>query len=182
MTTIPPTPEFSRLIRVDALKENPKSFKIKASAEECAALAERFSLLSVESLSANIRLTLQKDGLARLEGGLSAKVTQTCVITLEPVESFIETSFDQLHGGDPEEIHKEMEFPGNDGDAPEPFVGGAMDLGEITAEKLALELETFPRKHGVDYKRYDSGGGAFGDEEKKHQPFAGLAKLIKEKE
>jgi len=57
-------------------------------------------------------------------------------------------------------------------DAPEPLIGGSIDLGAIASEFLMLAIDPYPRKSGVVFeppaKETDTGG-----------PFAALAALKK---
>jgi hypothetical protein len=55
-------------------------------------------------------------------------------------------------------------------DPPDEIVNGHVDLGALTAEFLALGLDPYPRKPGVDFA-FEGGGPA------KESPFAALAKL-----
>ena len=77
-----PQPEFSRLVPVDRLGEAeiPEEIPEEISAEpgERAALARRFGLLSLDRLSATLRL--ERAGarnLVRIAGPLAAEVTHT---------------------------------------------------------------------------------------------------------
>jgi hypothetical protein len=52
---------------------------------------------------------------------------------------------------------------------PDEIVNGYIDLGALTAEFLALGLDPYPRKPGVDFD--------FKGEEQRDSPFAALSKL-----
>jgi len=51
---------------------------------------------------------------------------------------------------EPEDIPPDGEEP------PEPVVGDTVDLGEVVAEQLALEIELFPRTPGAAFSEYFS--------------------------
>ena len=59
-------------------------------------------------------------------------------------------------------------------DAPEPLVGGVVDLGVVATEFLALGIDPYPRKSGVEFT-----APAAADDDSPH-PFAALAALKKE--
>ena len=53
---------------------------------------------------------------------------------------------------------------------PDEIVNGQIDLGALTAEFLALGLDPYPRKPGVDFSYQDA-------PDEKDSPFAALGKL-----
>jgi uncharacterized metal-binding protein YceD (DUF177 family) len=145
-------------------------FRIEATPEECAALAKDFKIPGIQSLRGEFKL---KGGPRRLQvtGRVIAALTQTCVVTLEPFDSTIneevDVSFSEAAGiptEPPSDIHAY--------EPPDEIVNGHVDLGALTAEFLALGLDPYPRKPGVDFA-FDGGGPA------KESPFAALAKLKK---
>jgi len=86
-----PVSEFSRPIPRERLGGRVVVEEIAAAPQERAALARRFGLLGLDLLAAPLRL--ERGGvtsLLRLDGHLSAEVTQACVVTLEPVASRVE--------------------------------------------------------------------------------------------
>jgi uncharacterized metal-binding protein YceD (DUF177 family) len=174
-TPHPPLPEFSRPVRVDDLAPGETDIRLEASAEEREALARRFELLSMESLTARVALMPEAGGLVRLTGTLRARLTQACVVTLAPVEAEVEASFERLYA--PPTLERDLpeeEELGED-DPPDPIENGAIDLGEAVAEQLGLEIDPFPRAPGVEFAGYSSDGQ--GETAKPASPFAVLAKL-----
>lgn len=177
MTTTP-TPEFSRVVRIDQIPAAGLKLNLEAGPDECAALARRFGLQAVESLSAHVVLKAVAGGaIIRLDGSLAAKVVQTCVVSLEPVPAEVAESFTMTYGAaEPEE--DEVELSMDDEDPPDPIVDGTVDAGEAVAEHLALALDPFPRKPGISFE----GGDPEPEEtEKRPNPFAVLAELHKNK-
>ena len=173
-----PAPEFSHVVAVESLTDGETVIDIEADADERAALARRFGLLALDSLTAKVGLTSVDGGLVRVHGTLAAKVTQACVVTLEPVMTRVEGSFERLYGaGAPEEAGG----PITDADAeesPEPFTHGAVDVGEAVAEQLALELDPFPRAPGAAFDGFSNGSKSVGDDDTGDAgPFAVLARL-----
>ena len=173
-----PAPEFSHVVAVESLEDGETVIDIEADADERAALARRFGLLALDSLTAKVGLTPVDGGLVRVHGTLAAKVTQACVVTLKPVMTGVEGSFERLYGaGAPEEAGG----PITDADAeesPEPFTHGAVDVGEAVAEQLALELDPFPRAPGAAFDGFSNGSKSVVDDDTGDAgPFAVLARL-----
>ena len=89
------TPEFSRLVPIDSIGAGATSHTIEANAAECAALAERFELEAIDSLSAEAEVW--RDGSAIYAKGVArALVTQSCVATGNPVSNRVDPV---LYGG-----------------------------------------------------------------------------------
>jgi uncharacterized metal-binding protein YceD (DUF177 family) len=110
---------------------------------------------------------LVRDGqdvvLAR--GALRAKVTQTCVVSLDdfdaPVEEVFQVRFVPA-GQETDDMDPES-------DDEIPFEGNVIDLGEAAAEQLGLALDPFPRMPRVELPVVE-------DEPEQH-PFAALRRL-----
>jgi len=174
------TPEFSRSILLDSLSVAERTHEIEASAEECKALAERFDILSVDSLTASVRMKMLPGGeLVRVRGHLKAHVTQACVVTLEPVPEQIDEEFELIYGPEPDPESEEIVVDMDVLDPPEPIIGNAIDIGEAVAEHLALALEPFPRKDGAEFPESPPPPPEDDEPEVKPNPFAALAALKK---
>ena len=64
-----------------------------------------------------------------------------------------------------------------EGDA-EPFENGIIDMGEAVAESVALALDPYPKKSGVEFSNLIDDEGASGHESgAESNPFAGLGRL-----
>ncbi|HIJ61774.1 MAG TPA: DUF177 domain-containing protein [Rhodospirillaceae bacterium] len=141
-------PEFSRPLSVERIGAAGRSSELSADENECRALAERFGILAVETLSA--RLTLRAHGpLVHIEGRLAARVVQACVVTLDPVAAEIDEAFAITFGPELPEDSDELVIDLDTEDPPEPIIDGKIDLGEVVAEHLALALDPFPRSPGA---------------------------------
>ena len=171
------TPEFSRLERVDALPARGRQVEISASEEERRALAQRFGILSIESLSASLRLVpVGRRQMVRVTGRLLAEVVQACVVSLEPVPERIAEDFELAFGPEEEDNGGEIDVSFECEDPPDPIVDGEIDLGEAVAEHLALALEPFPRAPGAEFTPPPESAPVV---EEKINPFAALAGLRK---
>ena len=179
-------PEFSRLQPVDVLDDKAQVFTIEANADERAALARRLNLSTLDSMVATLELERLSGTDVRLRGQFEATLTQPCSVTLEPVADDIAATVERFYVAGAEtagEAGGEVDSPDDavleiDGldapEPPEPLIDGAIDLGEVVAEQLALEINPFPRKKDVEFE--DVIESTEGDT-RGNNPFQALAKL-----
>ena len=148
---------FSRPVRVDALPKDGLQQVIEANPAERAALAEINDLPSIARLTADLRLTRAGRGAVRVRGEVYAEVTQTCVVTLEPIEAIVREAVD-VRFAEPAQEHRRgnLDAPGvaelidlDSDDPPDAIENGRIDLGALAAEFLALGLDPYPRKPGA---------------------------------
>ena len=177
----PPAPEFSRPVDIESLSATAATrLDINADAEERANLARRFGLVRLDSLAATVTLERNVAGDVSLSGQLKAEVVQTCVVTLEPVRSAIEAQFARVFtpaaeaGAEtPDEI-----FLAPEGDEPPEYLAGSfVDVGEVVAETLGLEIDPFPRAPGAVFAGAAAAPTEADKNPEKSGPFAALAKL-----
>jgi uncharacterized metal-binding protein YceD (DUF177 family) len=110
-----------------------------------------------------------RDGL-RVIGAVSARVEQTCVVTLEPIEDDIEEPIDLVFAPRSEKAVEDSSTETYD--APEPLIGGTLDLGAVAVEFLVLAIDPYPRKPGAIFDAPPTGDDGA-------HPFAALAALKK---
>ncbi|MBX4928443.1 YceD family protein [Rhizobium binae] len=168
---------FSYRVKVGHISANPVEVHIEADASELKALAEAWSVVSVEDLSADLQIARWKRDGVRVKGRVQAKIIQSCVVTLEPVEAAIDESFEQIFVPEGSKLARQ---PGNDAgemlldpdgpDLPETFVGDTIDAGEVVAEFAALAIDPYPRKQGVEFEGHIEDSG----DDKKPSAFAVL--------
>lgn len=136
-------------LAVDAIPDEGLHRDLIAGPQACAAIAELAEVRSVHDLTASLDLALKlsEDGsheLVLVTGRVRAVVGQTCVVTLEPIETEIdepvEIAFSETAAGD-----------SDSDDAPEPLIGGTINLGAIATEFLILGIDPYPRKAGVEF-------------------------------
>jgi uncharacterized metal-binding protein YceD (DUF177 family) len=172
-----PDVELSRPVDLDRIGEKEVAFDVVASPAEREALAHRFGLMSLQRLEARVTLRRTRNRKAiRLAGRLLADVTQSCVVSLEPVPDHIEQEFGLLYGDIAASSDVSVAI---DDDDLEPMPDGALDIGEAVAQELALALDPYPRAPGaiVDSPPEDGLEGA----EKRTHPFDTLKKLRPQK-
>jgi uncharacterized metal-binding protein YceD (DUF177 family) len=165
---------FKRTVSVAKIGDSGLAQSVKAQPAEFAQIAAHLDLAGVKALSGAIELARWRGKGVRLTGKLFADVVQTCVVTLEPVDAHVEGTFERRFLP-AEKIEVERDEDGEifvdptSEDPPEPL-GHEIDLGEILIEELALNLDPYPRKPGVEFH-------AEGHSEPRANPFAVLAKL-----
>lgn len=166
------TPEsvgpLSRPVSVLRLPPEGDDIAVEATAEERAALAKDFKLPAIHALDGRFRLTGTPKRV-HVEGIVKARVTQICVVTLEPFEDEIEEEV-EVDFAAPAAGAAAGEAEGPAYEPPEEITGGQIDLGALTAEFLALGLDPYPRKPGADFASEGKGDAA-------DTPFAALKKL-----
>jgi uncharacterized metal-binding protein YceD (DUF177 family) len=142
-------PEFSRTIRVDTLGEAPRQLGIEAEEVERIALARRFSLVGIDSLTADFALSREGSEVA-MDGTLRARVTQACVATGVPVEAGIEAPFNVRFRPRPApDADEEIELGESELDLVF-YDSASIDVGEAVAETLLLSLDPYPRAPGAE--------------------------------
>jgi uncharacterized metal-binding protein YceD (DUF177 family) len=116
------------------------------------AMAEVAGLREILSASAALDVTPKGGGRVHVAGRVRARVGQTCVVTLDPIENDIDEEIDLIFAP-PEQIpelsdlvdeaaESDTEVP----DPPEPIVNGVIDLGRLATDALFLGIDPYPRR------------------------------------
>jgi hypothetical protein len=116
------------------------------------AMAEVAGLREIMSASASLDLTLKGDSRVHVTGRVRARIGQTCVVTLDPIENEIDEPIDLMFAA-PEQIpslsdlvdenaESDAEIP----DPPEPIINGVIDLGRLATDALFLAVDPYPRR------------------------------------
>jgi hypothetical protein len=145
---------FRRVVRVDALPEDGQTLTIEADASEREALATLYEVPAIAVLTATLRLERAGHGGARVSGAVHAELTQICVVSLEPFAATVDEDIDVRFAPRPqaESVHGQREVVSfADEDEPDPIIEGKIDLGALAAEFVALGLDPYPRKPGVEF-------------------------------
>ena len=170
---------LSYRVRVGHVSVNPITVQIKAALAELERLAETWKVLAVRSLTSEIQITRWKKDGVRIKGHVKAEVEQACVVTLEPVASKIDESFEQIFVPEGSKLARvmlsdtaEMVLDPEGPDAPEVFVGDTIDAGEVIAEAVALAIDPYPRKKDIEFEGHieDDASGP----DARPSPFAAL--------
>lgn len=179
------TPEFSRIVKTEEMVIGKEKLVVEANEKERAALAERFELVSINSLRAELEVKTASNGEVTVRGPMSAEIVQNCVATLEPVPETVEDTVEVLFSPHV----SEDDMPSNPDDLenlseeelmalleqPEPLVDGKIDLGEVVAQFLAVAMDPYPRKDDAELPESIQSEEEADDD--KPNPFAQLAGL-----
>ncbi|MCA3573333.1 MAG: DUF177 domain-containing protein [Aestuariivirga sp.] len=161
-----PTPEFSRPLQTDRVPKAGSLEKLAAEPEELKALAKRMKIPAIHSLTAEIRATPWRGGGLKLEGHVTADLEQVSVISLEAFRETVSIPVSRYFLPPGAVVENEEE------DDADPIENGWVDLGEVVAETVALDLDPYPRKPGEAFAEHIE------DDEpaKAPSPFAVLAR------
>ncbi len=176
---MPPRPRaFSRPLDVASVPAKGVSVTIEPAASDYSAIAAECGLPSVSSLRVTYKITPRVGGRVEVVGDLVARVTQVCVVSLEPFEGDLAQDIDltfaptagalddwyeadiprRARHGEPERRARPSRVAapppalGDDQpDPPDPILDGKIDLGAVALEFLVLALDPYPRKPGVAF-------------------------------
>jgi uncharacterized metal-binding protein YceD (DUF177 family) len=114
------------------------------------AMAEVAGLREVQSARASFDVTPLSGGRVHVAGRVQARIGQTCVVTLDPIENDIDEPIDLIFAP-PEQIPELADLVEDDGeseipDPPEPIENGMIDLGRLATDVLLLAIDPYPRK------------------------------------
>src|SRR3979411_132165 len=123
-----------------------RDFEADRAARE--AIAEAGGLRQVLSASASLDVTPKSGGRIHVTGHVRARIGQTCVGTLEPIENDIDEPIDLIFAP-PEQIPQladlvdeaadtAVEIP----DHPAPSANGVIDLGRLRAQAFVLAMHS----------------------------------------
>ena len=125
---------------------------IEADPAARAAMAETAGLREMPAAHASFDLALTGGGRVHVTGRVQARIGQTCVVTLDPIDSAIDEPVDLMFI--PVEQLAQFSRPADDGpdgeaeaaDSPEPIENGVIDLGRLATDVLYLAIDPYPRK------------------------------------
>jgi uncharacterized metal-binding protein YceD (DUF177 family) len=140
---------------VAQIPETGLAVDIEANAAQRRAMAAIAGLRDIAVAQAHFELALQRDGRVHVAGRLQARIGQTCVVTLDPVENVIDETIDLIFAP-PEQVKELADFVNQTGDDEaevpeplEPIEGGVIDLGRLSTDVLYLAIDPYPRASGA---------------------------------
>lgn len=162
---------LQHIFDVADLKPEGNDVTVETTSQERAALAKFLDLPAIHQLTGVFRLSGNETRVT-IRGEVRATIEQTCTVSLE---QFGDSIFEEVEVifADIESIRAEFGEsvdPESELDAPDELIDSKIDLGALTAEFLALGLDPYPRKPGVEFS-YDDGFEAT------ESPFAALTGL-----
>lgn len=150
--TTPQSDPWTVPVAVAQIPETGLHREIQADSRERAAMAADAGLRDLLSASATLDLTPIGEGRVRVVGRVKARVQQTCVVTLDPVENEVDEPINLIFA--PASQIRELADSIDDSrdpdepvpDPPEPIVKGFIDIGRLATDALFLGLDPYPRK------------------------------------
>ena len=140
-------PEFSYIIDTARLPAKGENVEISANDAQKKALAKRLGLEKIDSFQVDALVRPLNKHQVRATGTVKGKISQTCVVSLQPFDAEVEDSFNVLFE-EPNpadltlnEIDLDMSDEEEDVDVLE---NNKIDLGEIAVEYFSLALDPFP--------------------------------------
>jgi uncharacterized metal-binding protein YceD (DUF177 family) len=145
-------------IAVAQIPETGLHHDIEADPAVRGAVADVGGLREVLLARASFDVTPERGGRFRVAGRVQARIGQTCVVTLEEIETDIDEPVDLVFAP-PEQIpqmaalideaeESDDEVP----DPPEPIENGTIDLGRVATDALYLAVDPYPRKPGAVFE------------------------------
>lgn len=139
-------------VQVSRLPRTGVAVAIEADEAERAALARIHGVDAVGRFVATLQVSPWKRGGVQVEGTVEAHISQSCVVTLEPMASTIRERVegvflpaDSKLGRRGFEEGGEMLLDAEGPDGPEIFEGDAIDVGALAEEFFALAIDPYPR-------------------------------------
>jgi uncharacterized metal-binding protein YceD (DUF177 family) len=160
-------------VAVDNIPETGLHIEAKAPAEVRAQLVKLANLRDLPHLSAVFDLT-RRGGGVHVAGQVKARVGQTCVVTLEPLENDLDEPINVLFVPRLEVAATDdgADRRAGDEEPPEPLIEGKVDLGAVATEFLLLGIDPYPRKAGAEFAAVKTADDSA-------RPFAALEALKK---
>jgi len=164
--------DFAHRLSLDQIRDGDR-LDLTADADECAAIASRLGLLSLDRLEAHAVLSRDRQKV-RATGRLKAALEQACIATGDSVPAHVDEPFELLFLPEPKAGEADEEIELGEADLDTMFHdGAAIDLGSAIADSLALAIDPYPRSPSADVALKEA--GVLSEEEA--GPFAALAAL-----
>jgi uncharacterized metal-binding protein YceD (DUF177 family) len=153
----PARDSWRALVNVAQIPDGGLHREIEADDRARVAMAEAVGLREISSAHAAFDLSPRSGGRVQVAGRVQAKVGQTCVVTLEPIENEIDEDVDLIFAPADEiapRIDADAEDDGESAlvEAPEPIENGMIDLGRLATDVLFLAIDPYPRKEGAVFE------------------------------
>ncbi|HVI32941.1 DUF177 domain-containing protein [Phenylobacterium sp.] len=165
--------DWTKPLRLHELGRGSVTLTLEPDAAERAKVAHDLGLESLPALTAQVTVKPWLDG-AEITGRFRAVVEQICSVSLDPFEQTLEGVIEvravpQGSPHAPAAEGGEMELDPDAPDPPDVLEGEAVDVAGYVVEHLALEVDPFPRKPGVEFD--------YTPPTQEESPFAVLKKL-----
>ncbi len=139
---------FSYPLKLEDIKQSVQKYKLKASKEDLAYIAEVMKVPAVKSFTSEINVQLHgKERIINVWGTIHAEIEHVSVISLECFVRPYDIDFAMKFDTSSQSAKQVAEFDIED-EIVDSLKDGGIDLGAIALEQLALELDDFPRQEG----------------------------------
>ncbi len=143
--------EFSRPVDLNNIPAKGRHLKFQATDEETSALVQRYAVQGLDGLIAECDIIPARKGEFKLKAIFKANILQACGISLDPVSEAITGEFTLALRQPPRQFtgQKQQEGPEIDFDFEEEdfeiLKSNMIDVGEMIAQHLSLEINPYPR-------------------------------------
>ena len=150
---------WSQTVRLGEVSRLPAGGRIErrlvADEVERAAIADLLNVEAIDALEADLTVSAWFDGV-QIEGRWRADIVQICGVSLDPFPTALAGRFKVQavpKGSDqaPREEGPEVVIDLEADDPPDVLESDVIDLAAYVVEHLALEIDPFPRKPGVEF-------------------------------
>lgn len=130
---------------------------LETSAAQRELIAAAAGVNAVLEATATFDVVPEREGRVSVTGSVRARVEQTCVVSLDPVENALDETVTAVFAPasqipvNPKPVQKEEGEDAEIPDPPEPIVKGFIDLGQLALEHLILGIDPYPRKPDVAF-------------------------------
>ena len=148
---------WSHPVRLEEATRSPLRARLEPDAEARADIAKDLGLVSLPALTANMNLRPWLDGV-EISGRFDGVVEQVCGVSLDAFEQPVSGEIDVRvvppgsPGAPAESEGGEIELDPEAPDPPDVVTGDTIDLAAYLVEHLALAIDPFPRKPGVEFE------------------------------
>jgi uncharacterized metal-binding protein YceD (DUF177 family) len=161
--------EWSHLVNADDIDDKPLKLTISPDQAARSRLIKRLNILSLDDLEAQATLRrMSGNSVIHVQGHVRADITQTCVVSMEPVKSTIKESFEGwftdktktvsfVKARQDKKVKKgHVEIPMlEEHEDPEPMIDGKIDVGELVTQHVSLAINPYPHAKGVAFEHGD---------------------------
>ena len=163
---------WSVTVPLHVVDRGPVSLKLEPNEAERREIAKQLALPALDAFTADVTVSSWLDGAA-VQGRWRASIQQTCGVTLDAFHTDLSGDFrvTVVPAGSPNAPSEDPDqtFDLEAEDPPDVLHGSEVDVAAYAVEHLALELDPFPRKPGVEWEAPEP--------ENPESPFAALSKL-----
>lgn len=129
---------------------------IEADEAQRLALAAEHGLEKVDNYRAELMVAPWKRNGIKVAGRVTADIVQSCVVTLEPIQTHLDEEVSALFWPEESKLGRmgfssagEMVLDAEGPDSPETFSGDMIDVGALAEEFFGLAIDPYPRKKGA---------------------------------